>query len=59
MYNKGDKVLLKTAWKTKFNQDAHLGPNTITAIRNNGTVRARKGIITDTLNICNITQYKE
>ena len=22
----GDKVLLKNAWKTKFNQDAYIGP---------------------------------
>ena len=25
-YNKGDKVLLLNAWKTKFNHDAYLGP---------------------------------
>ena len=43
MYNKRDKVLPENAWKTKFNQDAYLEPYTITAVRNNGTVRARKG----------------
>ena len=59
MYNEGDKVLLQNAWKTKFNRDTYLGPNTVTAVRNNGTVRARKGKITDTFNICNITFYKE
>ena len=58
-YNKGGKVLLKNAWKTKFNQDAYLGPYTITAVRNNGTVRARKGKIRDTFNIRSITLYKE
>ena len=58
-YNKGDKVLFKNASKNKFNQDAYLGPYTIIAVRNNGTVRARKGKITDTFNICNITLYKE
>ena len=42
-YNKGDKVLLKNARKTEFNQDAYWGTYTITAIRNNGIVRARKG----------------
>ena len=25
-YKIGDKVLLKNAWKTKFNQDAYIGP---------------------------------
>ena len=58
-YNKGDKVLLKNEWKTKFNQDAYLGPYAIIAVRNNDTVRAHKGKITDTFNICNITPYKE
>ena len=45
MNKKGDKVLLKNAWKTKFNQDAYLGPYTITAVRNNFTVRVRKGAV--------------
>ena len=40
-YNKGNKVLLNNTWKTKFNQDVHLGPYTITAVRNNGAVTAR------------------
>ena len=31
-YSKGDNVLLKNAWKTKFNQDAYLGPYTITRL---------------------------
>ena len=44
--------------KTKFNLDACLGPYTITAVRNNGTAKACKGKIMDTLNICNITPYK-
>ena len=59
MYNEEDKVLLKNARKTKFNQDAYLGPYTITAVRNNGTVRARKGKVTDAFNICNIILFKE
>ena len=25
-YKVGDEILLKNAWKTKFNQDAYLGP---------------------------------
>ena len=59
MYNKGDKILIKNTWKTKFNQDAYLGLYTITAVRNYGTTRAHKGKITDTFNICNITPYKK
>ena len=58
-YKIGDKVLLKNAWKTKFNQDAYIGPYVITAVRNNGIVRARKGRVTDTFNIRNLTPYKE
>ena len=48
-YNKGDKDLLKIAWKTKFKQD----------VRNNSTVRAYKRKVTDIFNIRNITPYKE
>ena len=59
VYKIGDKVLLKNAWKTKFNQDSYLGPYTITAVRDNGTVRARHGIVTDTYNLRNITPYRE
>ena len=58
-YQVGDKVLLKNEWKTKFNQDAYNGPYMITAVRNNGTVRARKGRVTDTYNLRNIIPYKE
>ena len=58
-YKTGDKVLLRNAWKTKFNQNAYLGPYIITTVRDNGTVRARKGIFKDTFNIFNLTPYKE
>ena len=59
MYRTGDKVSLKNAWKTNFNQDAYIGPYTVTEVRNNGTVRARKGNVTDTYNLHNITPFKE
>ena len=58
-YRVGDKVLLKNEWKTKFNHDACKGPYTITAVRDYGTVRARKGRVTDTYNLRNIILYKE
>ena len=59
MYKVGDKVLLKNAWTTKFNQDAYLGPYTIAAVHDNGTVRARKGRVTDMFNLLNITSFTE
>ena len=52
-----DKVLLKNAWKTKFNQETYIGPYTVTEVRNNGTVRARKGNVTDTFNLRNIIAF--
>ena len=59
VYHTGDKVLLKNVRKTKFNQDAYKGPCTVTEVQNNGTVRARKGNVTDTYNLRNITPFKE
>ena len=58
-YQTGDKVLLRNAWKTKFNQNAYLGPYVITAVRDNGNVRSHKGRITDTFTIRNLTPYNE
>ena len=43
MNRTGDKVLLKKAWKTKFNQVSYVSPYTVTEVQNNGIVRARKG----------------
>ena len=58
-YKPGDQVLLKNAWKTKYNNQAYIGPYTITAVnKNNGTVNTRKGKVTDTYNIRNITPYR-
>ena len=58
-YKVGDLILLKNEWKTKFNQEAYKGPLRITDVRNNGTVRARFGRVTDTYNLRNIKPYKE
>jgi len=46
-------------WPTKFNQETYLGPYKVTAIRNNGTVRAHKGRLTDTFNIRNLVPFRE
>ena len=59
MYYTGDKVLFKNAWKTKFNQDEYIGPYMVAEVRTNGTVRTRKGNVTDTYNLRNITSFKE
>ena len=59
MYYTGDKVLLKNVWKTKFNQDAYIGPYTLTEVQNNGTVLTLRGDITVTYNLRNITPVKE
>ena len=59
MYQYKDKVLLQNVWKTKFNQDTHLDPYIITAVRYNGTVRACKGRVVDTFNIQNLALYKK
>ena len=59
VYHTGDKVLLNNAWKTKFKQDAYIGPYTMTEVQNNGTVHACKDNITDTYNSRNITSFKE
>ena len=58
VYRTRDKVLLNNAWKTKFNHDAYIGPYTVTEVQNNGTVRARRGNITNTYNLRNITPFK-
>ena len=59
MYKQRDEVLLKNAWKTRFNQDGYIGPYMITAVRNNGAIRAGKGRVMDTFNTRNLTPYKE
>ena len=59
VYHTADKVLLKNAWKTKFNQDICRAPYTVTEVQNNGTIHARKGNVTDTYSLHNITPFKE
>ena len=59
VHHTGDKVLLKNAWKMKFNQDAYIGPYAVTEVWNDGTVRAHRGNITNTYNLRNITTFVE
>ena len=58
MYHTGEKVLLKNAGKTKFNQDTYIDPYTVTEVWNNGTVCARRDNVTETYNLLNITVFK-
>ena len=44
----GDKVLLKNACKMKFDQDAYVGPHTMTEVWKDRTVCASKVNVTDT-----------
>ena len=59
VYCTRDKFFLKNAWKTKFNQDAYIGPYTMTEVWNNETVHSSRGDVIDTYNLCNITPFKE
>ena len=50
---------MKECMENKFNQDAYIGPYTVTEVWNNETVLACRGNITDTYNLHNITPFKE
>ena len=50
---------MKNFWKIKCNQDEYLGPDVITAVRNNGIVWACKDNVTDTFDIQNLSPYNE
>ena len=56
-YHVGDAILIKNDQRTKYGADAYDGPFEITEVRDNGTVRVRKGRVTDTYNIRMITPY--
>jgi hypothetical protein len=53
-YHVGDKIMIKNDPHRKFGKNAYSGPYIITSVRNNGTVRYRKGNIEDVINIRNI-----
>ena len=58
-YNVGDRILIKNNPKQKFGTNAYAGPYLVTEVRNNGTIRYRKGNIFDTNNIRNVSPYHE
>ncbi len=58
-YNVGDTVKVKNASHTKFGSDAFIGPFTVTAVYDNGTLRLQRdtasgGVVTQTWNIRNV-----
>ena len=58
-YKTGDKVLIKNEQATKYGTTAYSGPYTVMSVNNNGTLRVRKGIVSDTFNFRNVHPYKE
>ena len=58
-YKVGDKVLYKRDDKAKFQKDPWDGPYTIEEVFNNGTVRFKRGSLSDITNIRLIKPYYE
>jgi hypothetical protein len=57
-YKVGDKILIKKPGKHLRKLEApRTGPNTVTAIYTNGTVRIQKGKINDRVNIRGLFPY--
>jgi len=56
-YNVNDKVLLKMQANLKYGIDAYTGPFKIVQVNDNGTVKIKKGCVTDTYNLRNINPY--
>ena len=58
-YQVAEKVLVKGDRSSKFGDYAYNGPNEIVEVNNNGTVKIRKGSVTDVFNMINIKPYNE
>ena len=58
-YKVGEKVLYRADPSSKFGADAYEGPYEVVKVNDNGTVRMRKGAVTDTVNIRNIHPYRD
>ena len=57
-FNKvGDKVLYRIEWVSKYNENPYEGPYEIVQVNTNGTVRLKKGAVTDTVNIRLLKPY--
>jgi hypothetical protein len=55
----GDKVLYRVKWVSKYNENPYEGPYKIVQVNTNGTVRLKKGAVTDTVNIQLLKLYHE
>ena len=55
----GDKVLYRVEWVSKYNENPYEGPYKIVQVNTNGTVRLKKGAVTDTVNIRLLKPYRE
>ena len=58
-YKVGQKILVETYSKSKFGQTEYLGPYPIVKINDNGTLRYKKDLITDVVNLRKAVPYKE
>ena len=58
-YHEGDKILIRNEMKSKYANDPYSGPYEIVRVNRNGTLRYRKGAVTDVINIRNCTPYYE
>jgi transposase InsO family protein len=58
-YRVGDKVLYRVEWVSKYNENPYDGPYKIVQVNTNGTVRLKKGAVTDTVNIRLLKPYRE
>ena len=56
-YTVGDTVMIKQQSNIKYGTDAYSGPHTVVEVRNNGTLRIKTGVLTDTYNIRNVQPY--
>ena len=50
-------ALIKNEMKSKYPDDPYSGPYEIVRVNRNGTLRYRKGAVTDVINIRNCTPY--
>ena len=55
----GDKVLYRVEWVSKYNENPYDGPYKIVQVNTNGTVRLKRGAVTDTVNIRLLKPYRE
>ena len=58
-YQVGEKILITRGLKNKYGDNPYEGPYRVLSINENGTLRFRKGAVTDTIIIRNVHPYKD